>query len=120
MDLNVVLSDGTTARFGALDGEQLEAKLRTDGLEGEIYRKLFEVGEANREEVLRRYPKIQRRVSGYNLDEFVGGSDFDMARFVVGSEGTLVAITDAKLRIVPRPRHKALAVLHFHELLESM
>jgi FAD/FMN-containing dehydrogenase/Fe-S oxidoreductase len=120
VDLNVVLSDGTTARFGALDGEQLEAKLRADGLEGEIYRKLFEVGEANREEVLRRYPKIQRRVSGYNLDEFVGGSDFDMARFVVGSEGTLVAITDARLRIVPRPRHKALAVLHFHELLESM
>ena len=43
-----------------------------------------------------------------------------MARFVVGSEGTLVAITEAKLRTVPRPKMKALAVLHFDDLLESM
>ena len=119
-DMDVVLSNGDTARFGPLDGEHLEAKMRGDGLEGEIYRSLFAIGEANRDEILKRYPKIQRRVSGYNLDEFVGGSDFNMARFVVGSEGTLVAITEAKLRIVPRPRMKALAVLHFSELQESM
>ena len=120
VELDVVLSDGSTARFGPLNGERLEAKMRGDGLEGDIYRKLFAIGEANRDEILRRYPKIQRRVSGYNLDEFVGGNDFDMARFVVGSEGTLVAVTEAKLRIVARPTMKALAVLHFNELLESM
>ena len=119
-ELKAVLSNGQTAEFGALDGAELESKMRRDGLEGDIYRQLFAIGEANRDEILRRYPPIQRRVSGYNLDEFVGGSGFDMARFVVGSEGTLVAITEAKLRVVPRPRMKALAVLHFHDLLESM
>ena len=61
-----------------------------------------------------------RRVSGYNLDEFDGNGSFDMARFVVGSEGTLLTITEAKVRVVPIPAHKALAVLHFHDLLESM
>ena len=119
-ELDVVLSDGDTAHFGPMNGEQLEAAMRREGLEGDIYRKLLAIGEANRDEILARYPKIQRRVSGYNLDEFVGGSDFDMARFVVGSEGTLLAITEAKLRIVPAPKMKALAVLHFNDLLESM
>ena len=119
-ELRVVLSNGDKATLGHLDEGQIEAKLRGDGLEGEIYRKLFAIGEANRDEVLARYPKILRRVSGYNLDEFVGRSGFDMARFVVGSEGTLMTVTEAKLRIVPRPEFKGLGVLHFHELIESM
>ncbi len=138
MEMDVVLSDGKTARFGPLDGEQLEAKLRADGLEGEIYRKLFAIAGANREEIIRRYPRIQRRVSGYNLDELIGGVGdpsasplskrgiqggavpFNMARFVVGSEGTLVAITEAKLKIVKKPRMTAVGVLHFKDLIESM
>ena len=119
-DLDVILSDGSQASFGQLTGDALEAKMRMDGLEGEIYRRLFSIGENNREEILKRYPKIQRRVSGYNLDEFVGGSNFNMARFAVGSEGTLITITEAKLKVVPIPKVKGLAVLHCNELIESM
>ncbi len=119
-ELDVTLSNGRQTRFGALDGGALEAKMRLDGLEGDIYRKLFEIGEANRDEIIARYPKIQRRVSGYNLDEFVGGMGFDMSRFVVGSEGTLVTITEAKLRLVPRPKVTGLGVLHCADLIESM
>ncbi len=118
--LDVVLSDGKQAHLGPLDGAQLEAKMRLDGLEGDIYRNVFAVGEAHRDEILARYPKIQRRVSGYNLDEFVGGSDFDMARFVVGSEGTLLTITEAKLKLVKRPTLRALSVIHFNDLIQSM
>ena len=120
LELDAVLSNGETARFGALDGAQLEDKMRGTGLESEIYRKLTAIGEEHRAEIIDRYPKIQRRVSGYNLDEFVGGSDFDMARFVVGSEGTLVTITEAKLRIVPIPPVRGLTVIHFSDLFESM
>ena len=120
LEMDVVLSNGDVARFGRLNGEQLEAKMKLEGLEGDIYRRLFAIGEEHRDEILSRYPKIQRRVSGYNLDEFVGGSDFDMARFVVGSEGTLATITEAKLALVPRPRAKALAVLHFTDMMEAM
>ena len=120
LDLHVVLSDGSKASLGALTGEQLESKMRADGLEGEIYRRLVAIGEANRDEVMARYPKILRRVGGYNLDELATDNGFDMARFVIGSEGTLLTVTEAKLRIVPRPKLKALAVLHFRELIESM
>ena len=119
-DLDVVLSNGQPARFGDLDGAALEARMRTEGLAGDIYRQLFEIGEANRDEIIARYPKIQRRVSGYNLDEFVGGMGFNMARFVVGSEGTLVTVTEAKLKLVPKPKVKGLGVLHCNDLIESM
>ena len=119
VELRVVLSNGDMATLGPANGEDLEARMGGEGLEAEIYRKLVAIGKANRDEVLKRYPKIMRRVSGYNLDELRTGS-IDMARFVVGSEGTLVTVTEAKLRLVPLPKLKALAVLHFHELIESM
>ena len=119
-ELDVVLSNGNTASFGQLSGSSLESKMRIEGLEGSIYRDLFDISENNRDEVLARYPKIQRRVSGYNLDEFVGGRNFNMARFVVGSEGTLITVTEAKLKLVSLPEVKGLAVLHCMELIESM
>ena len=119
-ELDVVLSNGQPTTLGPLDGVQLESRIRSTGLEGDIHRRLFEIGEANRDEIIARYPKIQRRVSGYNLDEFVGGMGFNMARFVVGSEGTLITVTEAKLRLVPRPKVTGLGVLHCHDLIESM
>ena len=120
VELDVILADGSTAHFGELSGDELETKMRSQGLEGDIYRELFRIGEANRDEILSRYPKIQRRVSGYNLDEFVSGNTFNMARFVVGSEGTLITITGANLRVVPQPKYKGLAAINFSELIESM
>lgn len=117
--LTSLLSDGTVADLRHLDGEGLRSKFSQEGLEGDIYRRLNELASNVRGEVEARYPKILRRVSGYNLDE-LGIDGFDMARFVVGSEGTLVAITEAKLKLVPIPSHKALAVIHFDEMLDSM
>ena len=119
-ELDVVLSDGSRTKLGPLTREEVEARSRAEGLEGGIYRRLTEIGEADRDEILARYPRIQRRVSGYNLDELIGGNGFDSARFVVGSEGTLATITQAKLKVVPLPRFKGLAVLHFHDVNESM
>lgn len=119
-ELLVVLADGNTAKFGALPDNAVDAKLRGHGLEANIYRELAGIGDANRDAVTKRYPKIQRRVSGYNLDELVDREGFDLSRFVVGSEGTLVTITEAKLKLVPRPEFKGLTVIHFNELNESM
>ena len=118
--LEVVLSDGSRTSLGPLTREEVEARARAEGLEGGIYRRLAEIGEAERDEVLARYPRIQRRVAGYNLDELIGDDGFDSARFVIGSEGTLVTITEARLKLVPLPRFKGLAVLHFRDVNESM
>ena len=64
-------------------------------------------------EILARYPKIMRRVSGYNLDEFIKAQPFNLARMLVGSEGTLGTVVEAKMRLVPKPKWTAISVIHF-------
>ncbi len=120
-ELTAVLSNGDFATLGPISAEQLDERMRRDSLEGRIYRSIAEIGAENRDEVAARFPQIQRRVSGYNLDEAADPSGgLDLARFVVGSEGTLLTVTDVKVKIVPRPNHKALSVIHFNEMVESV
>ena len=85
-----------------------------------IYKNILQIGTTNAHEVKKQFPKIMRRVSGYNLDEIKPDSDFNMARFLVGSEGTLLTITEAKMRVVPIPQNKILAVIHFRELSQAL
>ena len=143
LELHAVLSDGNEAHFKPLDGPELEAALAGSGLESEIYRQVRHIAQENRDEILARYPKIMRRVSGYNLDDFLSDGDslsatpkpfgprseleirspkgqaFNMARMVVGSEGTLCVVTEAKVNLVPVPARKALAVLHFNDIVQA-
>ena len=61
-----------------------------------------------------------RRVSGYNLDEFINGTPFDLSKIAVGSEGTLCTVVEAKLNLVELPAHKGLVAVHFTDLVESV
>ena len=119
-ELSVVLADGTATHLLPLDGSDLKAKLSQSDLEGHIYQEARRIAQEQREEIDRRYPRIMRRVSGYNLDMMVGDGPVDLTRLVVGSEGTLCTVTEAKLSLEPIPKMRALAVLHFHGLIEAM
>jgi len=119
-ELETVLSDGDLALLAPLTSSQLEAKLSVDGLEGQIYRQITEIVNNNAVEVESRYPKIMRRVGGYNLDQFTNGEPFNLAKLIVGSEGTLAAVTEAKVNLVERPKATALMVVHFRGLIEAM
>src|SRR5205823_491935 len=69
----------------------------------------------------RRFPKVLRRVGGYNLDEFVSAArPRNMARMMVGSEGTLGVVLEAKVNLVPLPKEKAVLVVQFKDLLEAL
>jgi FAD/FMN-containing dehydrogenase/Fe-S oxidoreductase len=118
LELEVVLADGSVTSFKDLTSNELEAKLALQNLEGQIYRDVRRIAEEQQAEIDLRYPKIQRRVSGYNLDEILRDPT-NMAKVVVGSEGTLVTFTRAKVRMVPRPKSAALAVIHFNSIMES-
>jgi FAD/FMN-containing dehydrogenase/Fe-S oxidoreductase len=120
LGVEAVLSDGTRASFRPIGEEELEHKRAMEGLEGHLYREVRRIALANRDEVARRFPKVLRRVGGYNLDEFAGDGPQNMARMVVGSEGTLVAVTEARLNLVQVPKRKGLAALHFKGLIEAM
>jgi FAD/FMN-containing dehydrogenase/Fe-S oxidoreductase len=125
LELKALLADGSVIQARPLTGAELEARCRQQDREGECYRVVRRLAETHAEEIERRYPKILRRVGGYNLDRFVppltpGGEGFNLADLLVGSEGTLAVILEARLRLIPLPRAKALLVIQFADLLESL
>jgi FAD/FMN-containing dehydrogenase/Fe-S oxidoreductase len=121
LELKVVLADGTATCFGPVDEETYARKAALPNLEGRIYQQVRCIAREYCEEIKRRYPRVMRRVSGYNLDEFVHGDrPFDLSKMVVGSEGTLCAVVEARLNLVDLPRHTGLVACHFGDLLESL
>ena len=122
-ELDVILSDGSRAHFAPLTASELESRLSAGGLEGDIYRGVMRIAAEQQEEIDRTYAKIQRRVSGYNLDEFVPQAGLtgpvNLARMVVGSEGTLCVVTEAKVNLVARPTMTSLSVLHFRSVFDA-
>ena len=71
-------------------------------------------------QVRARYPKVMRRVMGYNLDEFIDGRPFNLAKMIVGSEGTLAVVLNAQLNLVPLPKAKAVLAVQFDTLLDAL
>jgi FAD/FMN-containing dehydrogenase/Fe-S oxidoreductase len=121
LELDVVLADGTMARFRPLDRAALDAAAASDTLEARAYRAVRQIAQDCAGEIDRRFPKVLRRVGGYNLDEFVDGSKpFNLAKVIVGSEGTLGLVVAAKLNLVPLPRAKAVLTIEFDELLDAL
>ncbi len=120
IELTALLADGSRVVFGEVSPEAFRAKINAPGLEGQIYREVARLGEQYRDEILARYPKYWRRVCGYNLDELVKDRPLNMARLVVGSEGTLLTVVEAKLRLVPRPKKTALDVIHYRDMQEAL
>ncbi|MEK7806725.1 MAG: FAD-linked oxidase C-terminal domain-containing protein, partial [Chloroflexota bacterium] len=118
-ELEVILADASRAHFRPQEARELEVKLGGPGLEANIYRGVRRIVRENMAEIEARYPKIMRRVSGYNLDEFLNNSPFNLARMVVGSEGTLCVVTEAKVNLVPRPAMTSLSALHFADIFEA-
>src|SRR5712692_3115180 len=104
IEITALLADGSRAVFGPVTPETFEAKMRASGLEGQIYREVARLRDQYAGEIRARYPKHWRRVCGYNLDELVKDRPLNMARVIVGSEGTLLSILEAKMRLVPRPK----------------
>ena len=120
-ELTVLLADGSVVEMRPLGTEELAVKCRQDNAEGACYRVVQKLADDHADEIDRRFPNILRRVGGYNLDEFVEGSrPFNLARLLVGSEGTLGLVLEAKLRLVPLPAARTVCVIHFHELLDAL
>ncbi len=121
LELEVVLSDGSVSRLRPLAPEELDAACQGETLEAGAYRTVRRLAEECREEAERRYPKILRRVGGYNLEAFTRpGAPFDLTKLITGSEGTLAVVVEARLRVTPLPKAKAVLAVSFAELLEGL
>ena len=104
LEIDAVLSDGSRAHFDATGGHELERRMSLDTLEGRLYREVRRIAYEHRDEVERRFPKILRRVSGYNLDDFVNDAPMNLTRMVGASEGTLVVGRPLPSSSTARPR----------------
>jgi FAD/FMN-containing dehydrogenase/Fe-S oxidoreductase len=118
LETTVALSDGSIAELGEIPRDQVPAG---NTLEAACYQAVLRLACEHAAEIDRRYPKILRRVGGYNLDEFANPArPVNLAKMIVGSEGTLGIVLEAKLRLVPLPKAKAVMVIGFADLLESL
>ncbi len=115
-ELEVLLYDGTRMRVGKTSDEELERTIREGGRKGEIYAKLKALRDRYADRIRTQYPRIPRRVSGYNLDELLPENGFHVARALVGSEGTCVTILEATLKLVPDPPVRSLLVLGYPDV----
>ncbi len=118
--MTVMLADGTITEIKEVSADELETKKSLDGVEGDIYRTVHHVVTEHKDLIKERFPKVMRRVGGYNLDEFTEGQPFNLAKLVAGSEGTLAIILDVTIQLEPNPKHKCLALLHFDSLVNAL
>jgi len=111
--LDVLLADGTRMTVGPTSDEEFAAILARRDRQAEIYAGMRRIRDEYADEIRRRFPKIPRRVSGYNLDELLPEAGFNVARSLVGSEGTLVTVVSATLDLMHSPPCRRLVVLAF-------
>jgi FAD/FMN-containing dehydrogenase/Fe-S oxidoreductase len=111
--LDVVLSDASRSRFGPLTDQERLSRAASPTLDGAICRELPLLAERHREAITTGFPRFWRQSGGYRLDRLNGHAPLDLAKFVVGSEGTLVTVVEATVQLVPAPRHRVIAVGHF-------
>ena len=113
--LRILLYDGTQLTVGATSQEQLDAKVKAGGRESEIYTKLRAIRDHYSTLIRARFPRIPRRVSGYNLDELLPEHGFHVARALVGTEGTCAIVLEAKLKLIHSPQHRTLVGIGYED-----
>ncbi len=117
LEQTVMLADGSIVEFRDVARERVPTGAT---LEASCYRTVLDLARQHETEIDKRYPKILRRVGGYNLNEFVGDGPVNLVKMMVGSEGTLGVILEAKVKLVPLPKAKAVMVIGFADLLEAL
>jgi FAD/FMN-containing dehydrogenase len=118
--LEVLTYEGDRFVVGRVgESNAVERAIRQGGSTGNLYAGLQRLRDRYAGEIRTRYPDIPRRVSGYNLDQLLPESGFDVAKSVVGSEGTLVVVLKAHLRLIPRPPSRALLLLGYDSMADA-
>jgi FAD/FMN-containing dehydrogenase len=117
-ELEILTYDGLRMRVGWMMQDEVETKTKAPGRVGDIFRGVEQIQNHYAAQIRERYPNIPRRVSGYNLDQLLPDASgrFNLARALVGSEGTLVTVLEAKLRLVHDPPFRSLLVLGYSDI----
>src|SRR5580700_4018991 len=123
LSMDAALADGTVLHFGETprDLSQLDSQLNSSDSGLALFRDMLALGAREAAEIADNFPKVQRRVGGYNLDALVPrNAANNLAHLLVGSEGTLAFTTNIELKLWPVIRNKVLGVCHFGSFYEAM
>ncbi len=120
-EMEVLLYDGTRMAVGWMTDAEMDVQIRKGGRVGEIYRYLKSLRDRYADLIREKYPKIPRRVSGYNLDYLLPGDDgrFNIARSLVGSEGTLATVLEAKCKLIDARAQRVVLMLGYSDVFEA-
>lgn len=112
-ELDFVFADGVRRTVKPIKEAELVKKMKQKDFEGEVYRKLYKLIEANYTQIKAAKPRVSKNSTGYNLwdvwDRETGV--FDLTQLIVGGQGTLGFVTDIHFRLVPKKEHSGLLVL---------
>src|SRR5947209_7438164 len=112
--LDVLLYDGTRMELPcAVSDEELERVIARGGRVGEIYSRLRDLRDRYGGLIRERFPKIPRRISGYNLDRLLPEGNFNLAAAIVGTESTCALVLEARCKLVPSPQYRSLVLLGY-------
>lgn len=143
LSCRVALADGTVIDCGPADDETWQRRAAGEDVasprEAEVYRGVRDLINRHQNDIAEAFPRVMRRVSGYNLDEFVDGAGYcgpigpraqeiapgshrkwNLSNLIVGSEGTLGVLLEIKIRLTPLPSATAVCVIHFDDDLASL
>lgn len=117
--IELVLSSGEILQCAPKTIDEQEHLTLLNNSEGHIYREIIRIKSEYRNEIEKNFPKIPRRVSGYNLDELLKSDNLNLSKLICGSEGTFGIITKIRVKICKRPTFTGLCLLFFDQLNES-
>lgn len=116
--LKVIFADGNEYEVKPLNKHELDAKMKQDDFEGQVYRQVYELVDKNYEEIKSAKPKVTKDSTGYHLwniwDRNTG--IFDLTRAIVGAQGTLGIVTDINFRLVKAPKHSGTLVVFMEKI----
>ena len=118
-ELRVLTYDGLQLTVGATSNEQFAQIIAEGGRRAEIYTKLRDLRDRYADQIRARYPKIPRRVSGYNLDDLLPENGFHVAKALVGTEGTCVTVLEAVTRLIDSPPYRSLVILGYPDVYSA-
>ena len=117
--IEVLTYDGARFWCGPTSEEEYARIVAAGGRRGDIYARLKALADKYGDLIRARFPRIRRRVSGYNLDQLLPENGFNVARALVGSEGTCALTLAAEATLVQSPQHRVLLVLGFSDIYQA-
>ena len=119
LEMDLIVAGAEKIKIGTESLASFEAKLKGNDRLADVYRYIQNNIFPNRELIDKVFPKIQRRVSGYNLDDLITEFPLNISRLITGSEGSFGLASKIKVKLSPKPKCTVLSVLHFKDFFTA-